>query len=231
MTHSRFYMADLMLLWEVWCGRHQVALQGATFVLGTAAIKREEIAASVRLMVFFCREVIGQDTLCVAIGGPDIQTFVRVAALDGRACFYCLRKPVLKMAWEAHNKVPMESMAFLLGTVALQPEEIAAAAADILCIFLCTGVIGQDTLRSLGCGDGDGVVVGWVAVRCIAGGGGTYVGVLGLQGGVKVPSNKQHVTHWCGTYEFLKLVPYMTSQLLVLLGTYVWSLHMWLARC
>ena len=128
-------------------------------------------------------------------------------------------------AWEAHNKVPMESMAFLLGTVALQPEEIAAAAADILCIFLCTGVIGQDTLRSLGCGDGDGVVVGWVAVRCIAGGGGTYVGVLGLQGGVKVPSNKQHVTHWCGTYEFLKLVPYMTSQLLVLLGTYVWSLH------
>ena len=65
-----------------------------------------------------------------------------------------------------------------------------------------------------------------VAVRCSAGGGRTYVGVLGLQGRVKVPSNKQHVAYWYGTYEFLKLVPYMTAQLFVLLGSYMWPLHM-----
>ena len=65
-----------------------------------------------------------------------------------------------------------------------------------------------------------------VAVRSSAGGSGTYVRVLGLQGRVKVPSNKQHVAHRCGTYEFLKLVPYMTTKLPVLLGSYMWPLHM-----
>ena len=74
-------MADdgISVFVQVWCGRHQVALQGATFVLGTAAIKREEIAASVRLMVFFCREVIGQDTLCSLGCSVEDEVVVRVA--------------------------------------------------------------------------------------------------------------------------------------------------------
>ncbi|CAE7484251.1 unnamed protein product, partial [Symbiodinium necroappetens] len=58
-------------------------------------------------------------------------------------------------AWCDHSRVPMEDAAFLLGTVVLKTEEIAAAAA-ISCI-LC-GASGQDTLHSLGC-RGEEVVV------------------------------------------------------------------------
>ena len=51
----------------------------------------------------------------------------------------------------------MEDAAFLLGTVVLKPEEIAAAS-GISSIAWCVGAR-QDTLHSLGCRDEEEVVV------------------------------------------------------------------------
>ena len=63
-----------------------------------------------------------------------------------------------RQVWCAHNQIPLRDATFLLGTVAVKPEENAAT--GVSCIFLCTGsAIGQDTLHSLGCGANEELVM------------------------------------------------------------------------
>ena len=82
--------------------------------------------------------------------GAGLLTSILVISIEHGTSASC-------QAWCDHNQVPMEDAAFLLGTVVLKPEEIAAAS-GISCIAWCVGAR-QDTLHSLGCRDEEEVVV------------------------------------------------------------------------